>query len=287
MKIDKKIINLKNPPFIIAELSANNNGSLKNALKLVDHAAESGVSAIKIQTINPYKITLKTKQKNFIINNRKSIWYKKSFFDLYKKSSMPISWQKKILKRAKSNGLIGFSTPFDEKSVDFLEEMNVPCYKIASFENNHFPLMKKIAQTKKPIIMSLGMLSLKEIQESYRFLKKNGAKNVALLKCTSVYPAHERSLNLKTLEDLRKKFNCEIGFSDHTNDIYSSISAVSLGATIIEKHFNLENNKKSLDSKFSITKNEMKRLVIGCNKAHQSIGKIKYDLTNDEEYRKK
>ena len=159
--------------------------------------------------------------------------------------------------------------------------------KIASFENNHFPLMKKIAQTKKPIIMSLGMLSLKEIQESYRFLKKNGAKNVALLKCTSVYPAHERSLNLKTLEDLRKKFNCEIGFSDHTNDIYSSISAVSLGATIIEKHFNLENNKKSLDSKFSITKNEMKRLVIGCNKAHQSIGKIKYDLTNDERISKK
>ena len=154
---------------------------------------------------------------------------------------MPISWQKKIFQRAKLRGILGFSTPFDEESVDLLEDLNVPCYKIASFENNHFPLMKRIAKTKKPVIMSLGMLSLEEIRQSFNYLKKHGTKDIALLKCTSVYPANETKLNLKTIQDLRKKFNCEIGFSDHTNDIYSSICAVSLGATIIEKHFNLEN----------------------------------------------
>ena len=282
MKIGKTIIGSKTNPFIIAELSANHNGSLKKALKLVDQAADIGVSAIKIQTIDPNKITLKTRKKGFIITNKKSIWYKKSFFDLYKKSSMPISWQKKIFQRAKLRGILGFSTPFDEESVDLLEDLNVPCYKIASFENNHFPLMKRIAKTKKPVIMSLGMLSLEEIRQSFNYLKKHGTKDIALLKCTSVYPANETKLNLKTIQDLRKKFNCEIGFSDHTNDIYSSICAVSLGATIIEKKFNLENNNKSLDSKFSITKDEMKKLVIGCNKAYQSVGQIKYSLSNDE-----
>lgn len=287
MKILNRKIGFKHKPFIIAEISANHNGSLNKALKIVDQAALCGVSAIKIQSINPDKITLNSRKKNFIINNKKSIWYNQSYYDIYKKSSLPISWQKKILKRAEQKRIIGFSTPFDEESVDFLEEVNVPCYKIASFENNHFPLLKKIAKTKKPIIMSLGMLSLKEIQESYEFLKINGAKSIALLKCTSVYPAKVEELNLKTIQDLKKRFDCEIGFSDHTNNIYSSVCAVSLGATIIEKHFNLSNNATSLDDKFSIKKNEMKELVRGCNLAHTSIGKINYKLTKTEKISRK
>jgi pseudaminic acid synthase len=287
MKIKKTIISSKNSPFIIAELSANHDGKLYKALKIVDHAARCGVSAIKIQTINPEKITLNTKKKNFIIHNKKSIWYKKSFYELYKKASMPIKWQKKIFARAKKRGILAFSTPFDEQSVDLLEKMDVPCYKIASFENNHFPLLKKIAETKKPVIMSLGMLSLKEIYESVNYLKKHGTKEIALLKCTSVYPAKEEDLNLKSIQDLRKRFNCEVGFSDHTKDIYSSIAAVSLGATIIEKHFNLIENKKSLDSKFSITELEMKQLVVGCDMAQKSIGNIKYSLSKDEKISKK
>jgi len=287
MKIKKTIISSKNSPFIIAELSANHDGKLYKALKIVDHAARCGVSAIKIQTINPEKITLNTKKKNFIIHNKKSIWYKKSFYELYKKASMPIKWQKEIFARAKKRGILAFSTPFDEQSVDLLEKMDVPCYKIASFENNHFPLLKKIAETKKPVIMSLGMLSLKEIYESVNYLKKHGTKEIALLKCTSVYPAKEEDLNLKSIQDLRKRFNCEVGFSDHTKDIYSSIAAVSLGATIIEKHFNLIENKKSLDSKFSITELEMKQLVVGCDMAQKSIGNIKYSLSKDEKISKK
>ncbi len=286
MKIGKREIGLKKPPFIIAELSANHNGSYKKALKLLEHAAKSGVSAIKIQTINPEKITLKTKKKGFIIKNKKSIWYKKSYYELYKKASMPLSWQKKIFQKAKKIGLLAFSTPFDEESVDWLENIGVPCYKIASFENSHFPLLKKIAETKKPIIMSLGMLSLKEISSSYNYLKKNGAKEIALLKCTSVYPAKEKDLNLKCIEDLRNRFKCEVGFSDHTTDIYSSISAVALGATIIEKHFNLSKNNKSLDSKFSIDKNEMEKLVKGCNTAHKSKGSINYSLSAEEKLSK-
>jgi len=200
---------------------------------------------------------------------------------------MPIKWQKEIFARAKKRGILAFSTPFDEQSVDLLEKMDVPCYKIASFENNHFPLLKKIAETKKPVIMSLGMLSLKEIYESVNYLKKHGTKEIALLKCTSVYPAKEEDLNLKSIQDLRKRFNCEVGFSDHTKDIYSSIAAVSLGATIIEKHFNLIENKKSLDSKFSITELEMKQLVVGCDMAQKSIGNIKYSLSKDEKISKK
>jgi pseudaminic acid synthase len=287
MKILNRKIGIKHKPFIIAEISANHNGSLEKALKIVDQAAICGVSAIKIQSIDPNKITLNSRKKNFIINNKKSIWYKQSYYDIYKKASLSISWQKKILKRALQKGIIGFSTPFDEESVEFLEKINVPCYKIASFENNHFPLLKKIAKTKKPVIMSLGMLTLKEIEESYEFLKINGTKSVALLKCTSVYPSEAEELNLKTIQDLKKRFDCEIGFSDHTNNIYSSICAVSLGATIIEKHFNLSNNTSSLDEKFSIKKNEMGDLVSGCNLAHASIGKINYSLTNREKISRK
>ena len=287
MKIQKKKINLKNKPFVIAELSANHNGSLKNALKLVDHAAWCGVSAIKIQTINPDEITLDSTNKDFIIKNKKSIWHKKSYYNLYKKSFMPLIWQEKIFQRAKKKGLIRFSSPFDEKSVDFLEKINTPCYKIASFENQHFPLLKKIASTNKPVIMSLGMLSLEEIYESYWYLKKYGAKDIALLKCTSVYPANEIELNLKTIQDLRNKFNCEVGFSDHTDHIFSSITAVSLGATIIEKHFKLEDNNKTLDSKFSIGRSHMKELVFGCNKAQASRGEINYNLSKNEKIAKK
>ena len=287
MIIKNKTINLNNKPFIIAELSANHNGSLKNALKLVDQAAWCGVSAIKIQTINPDEITLNSKKKDFIIKNKKSIWYKKTFYNLYKKSSIPLIWQEKIFRKAKKMGLICFSSPFDEKSVDFLEKIKTPCYKIASFENQHFPLLKKVASTGKPIIMSLGSLSLDETYESYSYLKRNGAKNIALLKCTSVYPAKEIDLNLQTMQDLRNKFKCEIGFSDHTDHIFSSVTAVSLGATIIEKHFKLDDNNKTLDSKFSIEKNQMRQLVLGCNIAQASRGRIKYSLSKDEKIAKK
>ena len=286
-KINNYVISEKNKPFIIGEISANHKGDLDHLLKMIDGAAEAGVSAIKIQTILPGEITIDCSDPDFIIKNRQSKWFGKSYFDIYSRAAIPFEWHQKILNRAKKNNIIAFSTPFDEKSVDFLNELNVPCFKIASFENDHYPLISKIIETQKPFILSLGMLDLSEINRTVKYLKKKGAKSFALLKCCSVYPASPSQLNLICINDLKKKFKCEVGFSDHTPSIFSSIAAVAQGATIIEKHFVYSKKDKTLDSHFSIDVKELKQMVEGCNLAWETIGIKNYRLSKSEKVARK
>lgn len=281
IKIKTKKISKKNKPFIIAEMSGNHNGLLSNALKLVDLAAKCGADAIKLQTFTPNTITMKSKRKEFYIKDKKNLWKNNSLFQLYKKAHTPWEWHHQIFQRAKKRKIICFSSPFDETAVDFLEKLNAPLYKIASFENTHFPLLKKVAKTGKPIIMSTGLASMKEINESVKFLRKNGCKSLALLKCTSAYPADPSDLNLLTIKDLKKRFNCEVGISDHSLGIGAAIAAVSLGAVIIEKHFSLKKNV-GVDGKFSSEVNEMKNLIDQSKIASKSLGKVFYGPTENE-----
>ena len=280
-KIKNRLISRKNKPFIIAEMSGNHSGSISRALKIVDLVARSGADAIKLQTYTADTMTIKSPRKEFFIKNKKNLWKGNSLHDLYSKASTPWEWHKKIFQKARKLGLICFSSPFDESAVDFLESLNVPAYKIASFENEHYPLLKKIAQTKKPIIMSTGMIDLKQLKESVKFLRKNGCKQLALLKCTSSYPAEPRDLNLNSISLLKKIFNCEVGFSDHTVGISSCLSAISLGATIIEKHVTFEKGK-GIDAAFSSNAKEIFNLSKEANIVWQSIGKKKINFSKSE-----
>ena len=284
--INSRIISNKNKPFIIAEMSANHNGSLKNALKLVDIASKSGADAIKLQTYTADTMTIKSNRKEFLITDKKNLWKNKTLYELYKKGETPLSWHKKIFDRAKKNKLICFSSPFDETAVDFLEKLKTPVYKVASFENEHYPLLKKIASTGKPVIMSIGMLSLTELENSVNYLKKNGCKKLALLKCTSSYPAQSKDINILTIPYLKKKFNCEIGYSDHSLGIGASIAAIAHGASIIEKHFTLQKNI-GLDGKFSSDHSELSQLVKECHVAKESLGKIYVNPSKNEILSKK
>lgn len=269
-------------PFVIAELSANHKKSIKRVYKMIDKAIEANVSAIKIQSYRPDTITLNVKNKNFFINDKNSLWKNNYLYDLYKKGSTPWEWTSKIFKYAQKKGIICFSTPFDETAVDMLEKVNCPIYKIASFELTDHILLEKVAKTNKPVILSTGMATVSEIKESISVLKKNGSKKIILLKCTSAYPAPLSNLNLLTIKDMKKKFNCNIGYSDHSIGVSAAITAVTLGATVIEKHFTLSKNDGSLDSKFSSDPKELKLLVKLCREAKQAIGVIKYGPTQEE-----
>lgn len=280
-KIKNRLISKKNKPFIIAEMSGNHAGSISRALKIVDLVAKSGADAIKLQTYTADTMTIKSHRKEFFITNKKNLWKGNSLHQLYSKASTPWEWHKKIFQKAKKLGLICFSSPFDESAVDFLESLNVPAYKIASFENEHYPLLKKIAQTKKPVIMSTGMINLKKLKESVKFLRKNGCKQLALLKCTSSYPAEPKDLNLNSIPLLKRIFKCEIGFSDHTIGIGSCLSAISLGATIIEKHVTYEKGK-GIDGAFSSNSKEIMNLSNEANNAWQSIGKKNINFSKSE-----
>jgi pseudaminic acid synthase len=280
-RISKKTISTKHKPFIIAEMSGNHNGSLKNALKIVDLAAKAGADAIKLQTYTPETITMKSSRKEFFIKDKKNLWKNNSLFNLYKKAQTPWEWHKKIFERAKKNNLIFFSSPFDESAVDFLENLNVPMYKIASFENNHYPLLKRVAKTKKPIIMSTGLASLKDLKGSVKYLRQNGCKQLALLKCTSSYPANPKDLNLTTIKKMKEIFKCEVGFSDHSLGIGAAITAVNNGATIIEKHFTLS-KKKGVDGAFSSEFDELKTLKKETEVAWLANGKIFFGPSKSE-----
>ena len=272
-----------NKPFIIAEMSGNHNKSLERALKIVEAAASSGVDALKLQTYTADSITINCRNEEFLISEEGNLWKGENLYDLYVKASTPYEWHKPIFDRCKELGLICFSTPFDLTAVDFLEELNCPIYKIASYENADFPLLKRIAQTKKPIIMSLGMLNLDEIKQSVKVLTDNGCEDLTLLKCTSEYPAIFEDLNLLTISDLKKHFpDCKIGLSDHTTGIGASIAAVALGAEVIEKHFTVSRADGGVDSAFSIEPAEMKQLVEECNNVYKSIGKVSYELSEKE-----
>ena len=282
MKIGNRRISEKDAPFIIAEISANHNNSLKRTLKLVDEAKNAGADAVKLQTYKPHTMTLKSKNKDFLIKDKKSLWHGKYLFDLYSKGSLPWEWHKSIFQRAKKNKIKCFSTPFDETAVNFLERLKCPFYKIASFENNYVPLIEKLISIKKPIIVSTGLSKLEDIKFIVNKFKKKKFKNFALLKCTSAYPAPENDSNIKTIQDLRKKFNIEIGLSDHTPGIGVAIASVAYGASIIEKHFTLNKDSGGLDDSFSINPKELKDLVIESKRAWKSKGKIYYGFSKSE-----
>ena len=275
-------MNKVNKPFIIAEMSGNHNHSLERALEIVDKAAESGVDALKIQTYTADTITIDKSDGEFFIADKNSLWKGESLYNLYKKAYTPWEWHKAIFDRCKEKGIIGFSTPFDFSSVNFLESLDVPFYKIASFENIDLPLIKKVAQTGKPIIASTGMASLAELSELVETAKNNGCKDLTLLKCTSSYPANPEGSNLLTIPHLQQLFDCKVGISDHTLGIGVAVASVALGATVIEKHFCLSRAEGGVDSAFSLEPEEMKILVNEANAAHQALGKISYGVSEQE-----
>lgn len=282
MKIGHCDIGPQAKPFVIAELSGNHNGSLDRALALVDAAAATGVQCLKLQTYRADTLTLDVKAGEFVISDPKSLWAGRSLHDLFQEAHLPWEWHKPIMQRARELGLICFSSPFDESAVDFLETLDVPAYKIGSFECTHLPLLKRVAATGKPVILSTGMATLAEMDEAVRTLKMGGASDVALLKCTSTYPSTPENSNLHTLPHLRQIFGCEVGLSDHTLGIGVSVAAVALGAVIIEKHFTLDRADGGVDSAFSMEPHEMKSLVVESERAWQSLGRIHYGPTEAE-----
>lgn len=281
-KIKNKKISSLHDPYIIAEMSGNHNGSLARALKIVDAAAEAGVDAIKLQTYTADSLTLNSRKSAFKIRSKKSLWYGEYLYDLYSTGSTPWEWHKVIFQRAKEHNLDCFSSPFDLSAIELLEDLNTPAYKIASAEITDVNLIKSIAVTGKPIIMSTGMASINEIEEAVNTLVKNNCDNYALLKCTSNYPCAPKDSNLETMNLLRDLFNCEVGFSDHTLGIGASIAAVARGASIIEKHFTLKRTDGGIDSKFSMEPNEMSMLVLESRAARESIGTTFIGPTKDE-----
>lgn len=258
-------------PFIIAEMSGNHNQSLDRALALVDAAADAGAHALKLQTYTADTITIKGA---FTITDENSLWKGKELHDLYKIAYTPWEWHKIIFDRAKEKGMLAFSSPFDETSVDFLETLDVPAYKIASFENTHHPLLKKVAKTGKPVIVSTGVSTLEDIKDTVKVLRDNGCKNLILLKCTSTYPATPENTNLNTIPEMKKIFDCTIGLSDHTMGIGASVAAIALGARVIEKHFTLRRADGGVDSAFSLEPEELKALVTESERAFLALGKI-------------
>ncbi len=267
--IGKYIIGNKSKPFIIAEMSGNHNQSLDRAFAIVDAAAEAGAHAIKLQTYTADTITVKGAYK---IEDKNSLWNGKELYELYKEAYTPWEWHKPIFERAAAKGLIAFSSPFDITSVDFLEELNVPAYKIASFENTDHILLKKVAKTGKPVIMSTGVSSMGDIEESVSVLRENGCKELVLLKCTSTYPSTPENTNLSAIPLLSRLFNCHAGLSDHTMGIGAAVAATALGATVIEKHFTLRRADGGVDSAFSLEPEELRSLVTESERAFLSMG---------------
>ncbi len=283
LKIGNINIGREYPPFIIAEMSGNHNQSLEKALEIVEVAAKSGAHALKLQTYTADTITLNVTGGDFLINNEDSLWNGQNLYDLYSQSYTPWEWHKPIMQRANELGMICFSSPFDESAVDFLEELNVPAYKIASFENTHLPLIKKVASTGKPIIISTGMATVEEIDEAVTVARDAGSKDLILLKCTSTYPALPENSNILTIPHMRELFNCEVGLSDHTMGIGASIAAIAHGASVIEKHFTLARADGGVDSVFSLEPDELKSLVVETERAWQSLGSVSYGATGSEE----
>lgn len=280
IKIGKKKIE-EGRTFVVAEMSANHNGSFSRAKKIILAAKNCGADAIKLQTFTPQTITLKSKNKDFVMSHlsKKSKWKKfNTFFNIYKKATTPWSWHKKLFLFAKKIGIEIFSSPFDESAVDFLEKINCPAYKIASPEITHIPLLEKVAKTKKPIIISTGLAEEKDIFLALKTVKKYN-KKIILLKCNTAYPSPLEEGNLQNLKYLKNKFNVQVGYSDHTTSSVSSIVAVTLGSVLIEKHLNLNDNKKTLDSFFSISEKDFKNLISDIRNVNKVKGKKKYILS--------
>ncbi|PLY08288.1 MAG: pseudaminic acid synthase [Desulfuromonas sp.] len=280
--LGSRAIGLNAPPFIIAEMSGNHNHSLERALEIVDAAAASGAHALKLQTYTAETMTLDLKEREFLISDPGSLWCGRNLYELYRDAHTPWEWHAPIMRRCKERGLIFFSTPFDATSVDFLEELDVPVYKISSFENIDLPLIRKVSATGKPIIMSTGMASLAELDEAVTAAREEGCCKLVLLKCTSTYPANPENTNIVTIPHLRDLFSCEVGLSDHTMGVGVSVASVALGATVIEKHFTLARADGGVDSTFSLEPQEMQALVVETERAWQSLGQVSYGPTSAE-----
>ncbi|GIN59603.1 pseudaminic acid synthase [Lederbergia ruris] len=271
-----------NPPFIIAEMSGNHNQSLDRALAIVEAAAKAGAHGLKIQTYTPDTMTLNIDSGDFFVDDKENMWAGKTLYELYGEAHTPWEWHKPIFDRCKKLGMIPFSTPFDETAVDFLETLAVPCYKIASFENNDLPLIRKVAATGKPLIISTGMASVAELDKAVQVAREAGCKDLILLKCTSTYPAEATNSNIATISHMRELFNCEVGLSDHTLGCGVAVASVALGATVIEKHLTLSRSEGGVDAAFSLEPEEFRTLVIETKRAWQAIGKVQYGPTENE-----
>lgn len=283
IKIGKYTIGQNHPPFLIAEMSGNHNHSLDRAMAIVDAAAASGAHALKIQTYTPDTMTLNISEGEFFISDPKSLWKGKSLFELYAEAMTPWEWHKPIKERCEKHGMLFFSTPFDFTAVDFLEELGVEFYKIASFENTDLRLIKRVAETGKPILISTGMANEEELAEMVEAAKSGGCKELILLKCTSSYPAQPKDANLRTIPDIQERFDVQVGLSDHTMGIGVAIASVVLGATVIEKHFTLDRKEGGVDSAFSMEPAEFKLLVEESKNAWDSLGHISYKRSEQEE----
>lgn len=279
MRIENRQIGRDEPPFVIAEMSGNHNKSLERALEIVEAVAKTGAHALKIQTYTPDTMTIDLDEREFHISDPNSQWKGKSLYKLYGEAYTPWEWHKPIFDRCRELGMIGFSTPFDDTAVDFLESLDVPCYKIASFENADIPLIRKVAATGKPMIISTGMASVAELDETVCAAREAGCDDLVLLKCTSTYPATAKNTNILTIPHLRELFGCEVGLSDHTMGVGVSVASVALGASVIEKHFTLNRADGGVDSTFSMEPAEMAALVVEAERAWQALGKVSYGPT--------
>jgi N-acetylneuraminate synthase len=282
MKILDREIGSGHRPYLIAEMSGNHNQSLDRALEIVDAAAAHGADAIKLQTYTADTMTLNLRMPGFVIDDPKSLWAGRQLYELYQEAHTPWEWHAPIMERAAQHGVHCFSTPFDFSSVDFLESLNVPAYKIASFENTDLPLIRRVAATGKPMIMSTGMATAGEIDEAVRAAREAGCRDLVLLKCTSTYPATAVNTNISTIPHLRSLFGCEVGLSDHTMGCGVSVAATALGATVIEKHFTLRRADGGVDSSFSMEPQELRQLREETERAWQAVGQISYGPTAAE-----
>jgi pseudaminic acid synthase len=271
------------PPLVIAEMSGNHNHSLERALAIVEAAARAGAHALKLQTYTADTMTLDLNAGEFRIDDPGSLWAGRTLYSLYEEAHTPWEWHKQLFERARELGMIPFSTPFDESAVDFLEMLDVPCYKIASFENADLPLIRKAASTGKPLIISTGMATVADLDESVRAAREAGCRDLVLLKCTSTYPATPLNTNLRTIPHLRELFACQVGLSDHTMGMGAAVAGVAMGATVIEKHFTTARADGGVDSTFSCEPDEMRALVEATESAWQALGEIRYGLQSEGE----
>ena len=282
MKIGHIDVGAGHPPFLIAEMSGNHNQSLERALALIDAAAAAGAHALKIQTYTADTKTLDRRDGEFMVSDPGSLWQGQSLYELYQKAYTPWEWHAALFERARGHGMLAFSTPFDETAVDFLETLGVPCYKVASFENTDVPLIRRIAATGKPMIISTGMATVSELDLSVRAAREAGCRELILLKCTSTYPATPLNTNLRTIPHMRDLFDCEVGLSDHTMGVGASVAAIALGACVIEKHFTLRRADGGVDSAFSLEPEELSALAVETRRAWEAIGSVRYGPTQAE-----
>jgi pseudaminic acid synthase len=279
-KIDGYEISENNPPYIIAEISANHNGKIENALKIIDMAKRAGANAIKMQTYTPDTITLKSTKPDFQI--KEGLWAGTSLYELYEKAFTPWGWHKELFDYANTQGISIFSTPFDFSAIELLESLDAPAYKIASFECIDLPLIREVASTGKPIIISTGMADQREIHDAVNTALKYGSGELALLHCISGYPAPADNYNLHTIRDMKSRFGVHVGLSDHTLDNTTAIAAVALGAVMVEKHVTLDRNGGGPDDSFSLEEDGLRELCSSTKIAWQSLGKVNYERTEVE-----